>query len=293
MRENLVRYYSRRRRNRGNESDDDNNDDNDNNADDNAPAQIVGVNIGKNKITSEGKDAVKDYVTLIRNLGPYSDYMVINVSSPNTPGLRDMQRGHIVRELLKECLKERDRLGPRRYGNGGGGGEGGEVDGAAPPHRPPLLVKISPDLTPTETKELIDACIDLKIDGIVVSNTSSSRSSTLISKDRSRPGGISGRPVRDISTRLVHKVYAQTQGRIPIVGVGGVGSGRDAYDKMRAGASLIQVYTMMIYEGQGLVGKIREELEGILMEEGIDRVEDVVGLDHADIYRRRRALASH
>ena len=208
----------------------------------------------------------QDYTHGIKELGPYADYLVINVSSPNTPGLRSLQQADRLRNLLTSTQQARDTYAPHA----------------------PLFVKLAPDLTPDEMQDISQVMKETKIDGMIVSNTTNARPDFLLSKNRSETGGLSGAPIRDRSTECIRTMYRLTDGEIPIVGVGGVGSGRDAYEKIKAGASLIQVYSMMVYEGPGLIGRIRKELAEIVEENGHKSVEDVVGIDCEEIYWRKR-----
>jgi dihydroorotate dehydrogenase len=236
----------------------------------------VGVNIGKNKATPT-EDAAHDFCQNIRRLGPYADYLVINISSPNTAGLRDLQEANKLEALLQTCVRARNELE-------GGGGEQQQQHH----QRVPLLVKLAPDLTNEELKEVAQVLLKSGIDGIVVTNTTNQRPDDLISKHRSEPGGLSGVPVRDKSTEVIRTLFALTDGQIPIIGVGGVGSGHDAYVKLKAGASLVQVYSMMVYKGPGVVSKIRKELAELMLQNGQRSIEDVVGMDHDDIFWRKR-----
>ncbi|KAL7480644.1 hypothetical protein ACHAW6_006328, partial [Cyclotella cf. meneghiniana] len=224
---------------------------------------ILGVNLGKNK-TSE--DEVEDYITGIKELGPYADYLVINISSPNTPGLRSLQQADRLRRLLTFTLEARDKYAQHA----------------------PLFVKLAPDLSPDEMKDVAEVMLETGIDGMIVSNTTNARPDFLLSKNRYEAGGLSGAPVRERSTECIRTMYQLTNGNIPIIGVGGVGSGRDAYEKIKAGASLIQVYSMMVYEGPGLISRIRKELAEIIRENGHRSVEEVVGADCEEIYWRKR-----
>lgn len=224
---------------------------------------VLGVNLGKNK-TSE--DEVEDYTIGIRVLGPFADYLVINVSSPNTPGLRSLQKREPLQNLLASTLKARDEYAPHA----------------------PLLVKLAPDLTMEEMVDVANVIMETGIDGMIVSNTTNVRPESLLSNHKHEVGGLSGDPIKARSTECIRTMYKLTNGKVPIIGVGGVGSGRDAYDKLKAGASLIQVYSMMVYEGPGVVSRIRRELAEIIYEEGHNSVSDVVGADQEDIYWNRR-----
>jgi len=227
---------------------------------------MLGVNLGKNKTSA---DEIADYSLGIRRLGPYADYLVVNISSPNTPGLRGLQRREPLRRLLDAAVAERNALPPSKSAI-------------------PLLVKIAPDVTDQELEDIAAVVKEAGIDGVIISNTSTYRPDTLVSLNRKEAGGLSGAPIRQMSTECIRKFYALTDGSIPIIGVGGVGSGHDAYEKLKAGASLVEIYSMMVYEGPGVVSRIRGELAGLMVQNGQRSVEDVVGLDHEDIYWRKR-----
>ncbi|XP_039931305.1 dihydroorotate dehydrogenase (quinone), mitochondrial isoform X2 [Hirundo rustica] len=201
----------------------------------------LGVNLGKNKSST---DAVADYVAGVRTLGPLADYLVVNVSSPNTPGLRDLQGKAELRDLLSKVLAERDLLPCER--------------------KPAVLVKIAPDLTAQDKQDIASVVCEVGVDGLIVSNTTVSRPSSLRSRQRLEHGGLSGKPLRELSTQTIREMYALTQGRVPIIGVGGVSSGQDALEKIRAGASLVQLYTALVYHGPPVVGAVKRELEELL-----------------------------
>lgn len=224
---------------------------------------ILGVNLGKNK-TSD--DEIADYQVGIQTLGPYADYLVINVSSPNTPGLRDLQKPQKLRNLLKAAIEARNAL-------------------ATPV---PLLVKLAPDLNEEELKDIADAVMECGVDGLVVSNTTMSRPSSVTSTEKKESGGLSGAPLKELSTECVRTLYSLTDGSIPIIGVGGVSNGQDAYDKLKAGASLVQIYSCMVYEGPGVVSRIRKELAELMLQNGQRQLEDVVGLDHVDLFWKKQ-----
>ncbi|XP_071973425.1 dihydroorotate dehydrogenase (quinone), mitochondrial isoform X2 [Engystomops pustulosus] len=217
----------------------------------------LGVNLGKNK-TSE--DAAADYTRGVRELGPLADYLVINVSSPNTPGLRALQGREQLHHLLAKVVNARNML-PME-------------------HRPALLVKIAPDLSLSDKEDIASVVMQLGIDGLIVSNTTISRPSTLKEPSSVETGGLSGAPLRDISTETIKEMYALTSGKITIIGVGGVSCGLDALLKIRAGASLIQLYTALTYQGPPVIGKVARELENLLIEQGFSNVSEAVGADH-------------
>ncbi|XP_038139630.1 dihydroorotate dehydrogenase (quinone), mitochondrial [Cyprinodon tularosa] len=217
----------------------------------------LGINLGKNK---HSQDAAADYSEGVRALGPLADYLVVNVSSPNTPGLRDLQGKAELRQLLRTVLKERDGLQEER--------------------KPPVLVKIAPDLSAQDKQDIADVVAELAVDGVMVSNTTVSRPEALQDPHKSETGGLSGQPLKDLSTRTVSEMYNLTKGKVPIIGIGGVASGQDAMDKIRAGASLVQLYTALTYQGPPVVKKIKRELEQLLKDQGFSCVSEAVGADH-------------
>lgn len=217
---------------------------------------VLGVNLGKNKNTPEEK-ASQDYVKGLQTFGDLAEYIVINVSSPNTPGLRRLQARDTLRNLLTPIMEERDKL----------------------MYRPPIVLKIAPDLSLSELEDICTIAKELEIDGLIVSNTTVDKTA-LTSPNRDEKGGVSGRPLRDKSTRVVHHVYRLTNGSIPIIGVGGVECGLDAYEKIRAGASLIQIYTALTYHGPWVVRRIKDELALLLKRDGFKSVRDAVGAAH-------------
>ena len=216
-------------------------------------------------------DLKKDYERGILQLGPYADYLVINISSPNTPGLRDLQRKEPLRQLLQKVVSVRNTL---------------DKNGTPPP----ILVKIAPDLSLEDMEDVASVIIGCGIDGILISNTTNERPDSLVSSDKNEGGGLSGAPLKQKSTECIRQMYKLTNGSIPIIGIGGVGSGQDAYDKLKAGASLVQIYSMMIYKGPGLVSQIRKELAEIMYTNGEKTLDDVVGKDHEQIYWNKRLL---
>ncbi|KAI0566933.1 dihydroorotate dehydrogenase (quinone) [Gracilaria domingensis] len=218
----------------------------------------LGVNIGKNRDTAP-EDAVEDYLKVLLRLGDLAEYVVINVSSPNTPGLRSLQAADDLRALLSPLLLARDRL----------------------VYRPPLLVKIAPDLSDEQLRDICQVVEQLGVEGLIISNTTVSREGLKSqSPCAEEKGGLSGRPLRELSTEIVRKAYGFTGGRIPIIGVGGIECGQDAYDKIRAGACLVQIYTALIYQGPRLVQRIKDELDELLKRDGFESVADAVGADH-------------
>ncbi len=215
-------------------------------------AGVLGVNLGKNKETI---DAADDYVQGVAALAGGADYVVINVSSPNTPGLRALQSRAALDALVAR------------------------VQAAMPAPARPLLVKIAPDLTPDDLADVAAVAQARALDGIIISNTTIARPQTLRSAAKGEAGGLSGRPLFERSTALLRVMHGLTAGRIPLIGVGGVASGDDAYVKLRAGASLVQLYTALALHGPGLIGRIKRDLAARLRRDGFARVSDCVGVD--------------
>jgi dihydroorotate dehydrogenase len=217
-------------------------------------AGIVGVNIGKNR---DSADAAPDYAEGVRRAAPFADYLVVNVSSPNTPGLRDLQARVVLEVLLREVLAARDEAGAR----------------------PPLLVKIAPDLTPDECADIAAVALAAGIDGMIIANTTVARPLELRSSHANEAGGLSGRPLFGPSTALLADMYRLTAGRLPLIGVGGVASAEDAYVKIRAGASLVQLYTALVFAGPALLGRIKTGLAALLRRDGFASLAEAIGAD--------------
>ena len=213
---------------------------------------IIGVNLGKNLDSS---DAASDYTEGVRRAAGLADYLVVNISSPNTPGLRDLQRRASLESLLRPLLRARE--------------EGGR--------RVPLLVKIAPDLTSAEREDIASVALDARIDGLIVSNTTVDRPAGLINRNAREAGGLSGRPLFASSTALLGDMYRLTQGRLPLIGVGGIASASDAYAKIRAGACLVQLYTALVFTGPHLVSEIKKGLADLLITGGFASIADAIG----------------
>jgi dihydroorotate dehydrogenase len=218
---------------------------------------IVGVNLGVNKQTT---DPASDYRRGVEALGRFADYLVVNVSSPNTPGLRALQDRDRLRSLLHQVREA--------------------IAGLPNAKRPPLVLKIAPDLTPEDVRDIAAVAIESGLDGIAVSNTTIARPAGLRSPHREESGGLSGRPLMEPSTRLLAELYRATDGRLPLIGIGGVESGETAYRKIRAGASLVQLYTGLVYGGPGLVARIKRELADMLRRDGFAALAEAIGADH-------------
>jgi dihydroorotate dehydrogenase len=213
---------------------------------------IVGVNLGRNRDSS---DAAADYTQGIRRAAEVADYLVVNVSSPNTPGLRDLQRGASLEALLTPLQRAREESG----------------------RAVPLLVKIAPDLTPEEREAIATVVVAAGIDGLIVSNTTVDRPVGLGGRHAAEPGGLSGRPLFAASTALLADMHRLTNGRMPLIGVGGVASASDAYQKIRAGACLVQLYTALVFAGPRLVTEIKKGLVELLRADGFTSLAEAVG----------------
>jgi dihydroorotate dehydrogenase len=223
---------------------------------------IVGVNVGANK---DSDDRTADYVRLIETFAPVASYFTVNVSSPNTPGLRNLQQAEALDELLARVIDARERV---RQNAGDS----------------PVLLKIAPDLSLAELDDVVHIARSRRVDGMIVTNTTLARPSTLREQARARqPGGLSGRPVFRLSTRMVAETYVRAEGAFPLIGVGGIDSGGAALTKIRAGASLIQLYSALIYKGLGLVDDIKNDLSSTLLRTGRDSLSEIVGADAATI----------
>ncbi len=219
---------------------------------------IVGVNIGANK---ESEDRGADYVTLVKGLADHVDYISVNISSPNTPGLRNLQGKAELDQLLERIMSARASLNGKAA-------------------TCPILVKIAPDLGLTELDEIIDVVRMRRINGLILSNTTIARPQTLIETRLAREtGGLSGKPVFVRSTWLLAEAYQRVEGSFPLIGVGGIDSAETAALKIAAGASLLQLYTAMIYEGPGLVGRILKGLENTVSRLQLGNISEAVGSD--------------
>jgi dihydroorotate dehydrogenase len=223
---------------------------------------IVGVNVGANK---DAVDRVSDYVKLIEIFAPVASYFTVNVSSPNTPGLRNLQQATALDDLLAQVIEARERV---RQNAG----------------ESPVLLKIAPDLSLSELDDVVHVARSRRVDGMIVANTTVGRPSRLRETARAKEqGGLSGRPLFRLSTRMVAETYVRVEGAFPLIGVGGIDSGGAALTKIRAGASLIQLYSSLIYNGLGLVEEIKHDLASTLLRTGRDSLSEIVGADAATI----------
>ncbi len=220
---------------------------------------LVGVNVGKNKATPNER-AEEDYLACIERLHPFADYLVVNISSPNTPGLRQLQERSALERLLGACAAR----------------------ARAPDVAKPLLVKLAPDLAPEALDEAVDVAVAVGAAGVVATNTTIQRPGEVAAHPRaSEAGGLSGAPLEPLATAALRRVYARARGRIPVVGVGGVMSAADAYAKIRSGATLVQVYTGFIYGGPRFAQELVEGLESLLRRDGFGCIHDALGVDVA------------
>ncbi len=218
----------------------------------------LGANIGANR---DSADPVQDYVACLRRLGPLVDYLTVNVSSPNTPGLRDLQRRDRLDELLRALLEAR-----------------GAAAGTAAPK--PLLLKIAPDLAPEAEAAIAEIALARGIEGLIISNTTVERPAVLSGRHRHETGGLSGAPLSPLATTQLGRFFRLTGGRLPLIGVGGIGSGADAYAKVRAGASALQLYTAFVYQGPTVIDRTLADLDHRLAGDGYRRLGDAVGADY-------------
>ncbi len=213
---------------------------------------VVGVNVGANK---DSTDRAGDYVACAAALAAHADYLVCNVSSPNTPGLRNLQGRAQLTDLVQR------------------------VEGAIAGRKVPLLVKIAPDVTDDDLDDIVEVCRSLQVDGLIIGNTTLSRSPSLRSVRRGEAGGLSGAPLTALSTEVLRKAALRVEKKFPLIGCGGVGSGADAYAKIRAGATLVQLYSALVFDGPPLVRRIKDELAALLARDGFASVADAVGAD--------------
>jgi dihydroorotate dehydrogenase len=224
------------------------------------PNCILGVSIGKSRIASL-EEAVEDYLKSFKLVHSIADYIAVNVSSPNTPGLRSLQQADQLEQLLR-ALQSRNK----------------ELSGTSKPR--PLLVKLSPDLDLRELEQIVAAIRNANIAGIIATNTTTTRNGLRTSKalvEKYGEGGLSGAPLQRRSNQMLAQLYRVTNGTIPLIGVGGIFNAEDAWEKICAGASLVQLYTGFIYEGPGIVSRINAGLKQIMETKGFNRLDDAIG----------------
>ena len=212
----------------------------------------LGINIGPNKNT---KDQKNDFFLGLKNFFDIADYITINISSPNTEGLRNFHEQKKLKDLLADLNKIKKNLKS-------------EV---------PLLLKVSPDIQSDHVSEIANIAIKNNISGLIVTNTTNGNRENLISRFKNEKGGLSGEPLQQLSTNMIKLFFKELNGKVPIIGVGGVSSGKSAYEKIIAGASLIQLYTAFVYKGPSVAKNIKKELIQILKSEGIKNIKDIIG----------------
>ena len=212
---------------------------------------ILGINIGANK---DSDDRIADYVTGVHNMAPLADYLTVNISSPNTPGLRALQDKDALEELLSAVMEAR-----------------GE-------NTVPVFLKVAPDLEPADVDDIVDVVSSQKLDALIVSNTTITRND-LKSRNQKETGGLSGAPLKEMAQQRLKDFRAASGGKVPLIGVGGIATAEDAYDRIRAGASLVQLYTGMIYEGPTIARCMASKLSKLLKRDGFKSVAEAVGAD--------------
>lgn len=220
----------------------------------------IAVNIGKNKVTPN-EQAASDYESCIRTLYPYADFFVVNISSPNTPDLRNLQHGNELKELLAAVMAEMKRQ-EQQHGSAKS-----------------VLVKIAPDVSTAELEYMVDTIQSSGAAGLIATNTTLSREG-LTHPDAGQAGGLSGRPLTQRSTEIIASVYRQTGGKLPIIGCGGIFSSQDAYDKIKAGSSLVEIYTSFIYEGPQVTRELHNGIRELMKRDGFAHISEAVGADH-------------
>ncbi|HET9149107.1 MAG TPA: quinone-dependent dihydroorotate dehydrogenase [Alphaproteobacteria bacterium] len=220
---------------------------------------IFGANVGKNR---DATDAARDYETGIAAVAAYADYLVVNISSPNTPGLRSLQARAAIEDLLMRVLAARRKA----------------TEGSS--RVPPLLAKVGPDLDEVALKDIAEVALATGVDGLIIGNTTVDRPAWLKSPEAKEAGGLSGAPLLKPATACLAAMYRLTGGKLPLVGTGGIASGADAYAKIRAGASLVQLYSALVFHGPELVVRIKRDLAARLKVDGFHSVAEAVGADH-------------
>ena len=216
----------------------------------NALTGPMGINIGANK---DSADRVADYVTGVQNMEPLADYLTINISSPNTPGLRALQDKAALDDLLSQVM-------------------------AARTQGTPVFLKVAPDLQPSDIDDIVAVAMSRGIAALIISNTTVSRPE-LLSRHAGEAGGLSGAPLRDMAQQRLVDFRKASGGQIPLIGVGGIATAQDAYARIRAGASLVQIYSALVYQGPGLARKINKLLERLLRADGFGNITDAIGVD--------------
>jgi len=213
---------------------------------------LLGINIGPNKNT---ENRLNDYVECLRTFHEVADYITINISSPNTENLRSFHEQTKLNELLETINKEKKNLNSKT----------------------PIAVKVSPDIDDEEINKISEVLLNKNIEAIIISNTSDASRESLINVQKHQKGGLSGKPIEEKSTKLINKFFKILNGRIKIIGVGGVNSGKSAYDKFAAGANYVQLYTGMVFRGPNIVNMIKKELKELLLKDGVKNFSEIIG----------------
>ena len=220
----------------------------------NIPSSLLGINIGPNKDTD---DMTEDFIKCAEIFFPIGDYITINISSPNTTGLRNFHREEILKKLFFKINEIRKKSNFNKF----------------------FLLKVSPDLENSNIPGIINIILENKIDGVILTNTTDKNRENLQGKNSNEKGGLSGKPIKDISTQFVRRFYKDLKGKVPIIGVGGVDSGESAFEKIAAGASAVQLYTGLIYKGPTIVKEIKKDLIKILKNKGFKSINEAIGSD--------------
>tara|TARA_B100000700_G_C14902566_1_gene788106 strand:+ start:132 stop:1181 length:1050 start_codon:yes stop_codon:yes gene_type:complete len=218
----------------------------------NAPNNLLGINIGPNKDT---EDMLDDFIKCANIFFPLGDYITVNISSPNTPGLRDFHKEDVLRKLLSKINEIREKSNFNKF----------------------FLIKISPDLESTYISGIIKLILEFNIDGVILTNTTDKNRENLLDDKKKETGGLSGRPLKDLSTEFVRIFYKELKDKIPIIGVGGIDSGKAAFEKIAAGASAVQLYTGLIYKGPSIIKEIKKELIEILKQKNFKNINEAIG----------------
>ena len=216
--------------------------------------KIIGVNLGKN---ANSTNSIDDYLFGMEQLGNLASYITINISSPNTTGLRDLQLKGNIENLVKKIIFKREQI---------------EII-----NKKPVFIKISPDLNENQLRDIALISLANNIDGLILTNTTTDRPNNLLSVNKGNKGGLSGKPLYDISNNTLRKMYNLTNGQIPLIGVGGISNGSDCYEKIKSGASLVQLYSALIFSGPLLITKIKNELIDLIKTDGYKNISEVIG----------------
>jgi len=219
-----------------------------------APDEFLGINIGPNKNT---KNKISDFLKCFSELNKFASYITVNISSPNTEGLRNFHQEKLLSELLSKLLKLKKKQKITC----------------------PIVLKLSPDIKESEITNVNEMVLKFKIDGLILTNTTNQNRATLLDKSKDEPGGLSGLPLQKLSLKFIKNFYKSSKGKIPIIGVGGVDSGQSAFEKIAAGATAVQLYTGMVYKGPGIVKDIKKELIEILKKEKIKNISQAIGVN--------------